>query len=168
MKVAIYPGSFDPITNGHLDIIKRASKMFDKVYVTASNNPSKKSFFTIEERVDLIKQVTSSCENIIVDSTSDLSVSYAESKGAKFIVRGLRATNDFEYELNIFAFNYHINPKIDTIFLMTKLENSFISSSGVKEMAMNGACTKGLVHPCVEEALIKKFECLKKDDEICI
>lgn len=167
MKIAIYPGSFDPITNGHYDIIKRASKMFDKVYVTALNNPGKKTFFSLAERVKLIEKVTADIENVEADCSDDLTVVYARKKDAKTIVRGLRATLDFEYELNIFAFNYHLDKEIDTVFLMTKLEYSFISSSGVKEMVYHNASVKGLVHSCVEEALIKKYKEMK-DDEICI
>lgn len=157
MKVAIYPGSFDPLTNGHLDIIKRASELFDVVYVTVLNNPQKATLFTVEERCALIEQVTSDCENVYADKSDELSVIYAKKKNAKFLVRGLRATSDFEYELNIFAFNNHLDSDIDTVFLMTKLENSFISSSGVKEMMYHNANIKGLVHPVVEEALKNKF-----------
>lgn len=167
MKIAIYPGSFDPITNGHYDIIKRASSMFDKVYVTALNNPGKKTFFSVEERVELIEEVIKDMPNVEADWSDDLTVNYARKKDAKIIVRGLRATVDFEYELNIFAFNYHLDKEVDTVFLMTKLENSFISSSGVKEMVYHKASAKGLVHQCVEDALIKKYKELE-DDEICI
>lgn len=156
MKVAIYPGSFDPLTNGHLDIIKRASELFDVVYVTVLNNPKKESLFSVDERYSLIKQVTRECKNVYADKSDELSVIYAKKKNAQFLVRGLRATSDFEYELNIFAFNNHLDSNIDTVFLMTKLENSFISSSGVKEMMFHNASIKGLVHPIVEEALIKK------------
>lgn len=167
MKIAIYPGSFDPITNGHYDIIKRASSMFDKVYVTALNNPNKKTFFNVEERVALIEEVTKDMPNVEADWSDDLTVTYARKKNAKIIVRGLRATVDFEYELNIFAFNYHLDKEVDTVFLMTKLENSFISSSGVKEMVYHKASATGLVPDCVEKALIEKFNKIK-DDEDCI
>lgn len=168
MKIAIYPGSFDPITNGHLDIINRASTIFDKVYVVVSENVGKETLFSAQERVEMIKAVTSDFDNVEADATKQLSVTYAKEKGAKFIVRGLRATLDFEYELNIFAINKHIDKdnEIDTIFFMTRLENSFISSSGIKEMVMYDVSVKELVQPYVEQMLIEKFK--KKDDESCI
>lgn len=157
MKIAVYPGSFDPITNGHLDIIKRASELFDKLYITILDNPNKKTLFSVEERLDLIEKVTRDYDNIIVDYSDELSVNYAQKKDAKFIVRGLRATLDFEYELNIFAFNQHINENIDTIFLMTTIKNSFISSSGVKEMVAYNTSVKDLVPEYVEKKLIEKL-----------
>lgn len=157
MKIAVYPGSFDPITNGHLDIIKRASELFDKLYITILDNPNKKTLFSVEERLDLIEKVTRDYDNIIVDYSDELSVNYAQKKDAKFIVRGLRATLDFEYELNIFAFNQHINENIDTIFLMTTIKNSFISSSGVKEMVAYNTSVKELVPEYVEKKLIEKL-----------
>ena len=167
MKIAIYPGTFDPITNGHFDIINRASKLFDKVYVTVSDNPSKKTLFSVAERVALIEQLTKGMDNIIVDYSAGLTVQHARRIGAKFIVRGLRATSDFEYELNIFASNNHLDNDIDSVFLMTKLENSFISSSGIKEMVYYNATANGLIDPIVEQAIIEKYKNLK-DDEHCI
>ncbi|MDF9867611.1 pantetheine-phosphate adenylyltransferase [Bacilli bacterium PM5-3] len=167
MKIAMYPGTFDPITNGHFDIILRASTLFDKVHVVVSDNPSKKTLFSVEERVHLIKELTKDIKNIEVSSSGGLSVHYARKLGAKFIVRGLRATLDFEYELNIFASNNHLDKDIDTVFLMTKLENSFISSSGIKEMVYYNADAKGLVDPIVEKAIKEKYENLK-GDEHCI
>ncbi|WP_423364580.1 pantetheine-phosphate adenylyltransferase [Mycoplasma sp. P36-A1] len=167
MKIAIYPGSFDPVTKGHEDIIKRASEMFDILYVVVLGNPAKKTLFTVDERVELIENVISDLDNVKADSSHALAITYAKEKNAKFIVRGLRATDDFEYELNIFAFNQHIEKEIDTIFLMTKLHNSFISSSGVKEMASYNANIDGLVSPCVKAAIHKKYEAEKGNDGIC-
>ncbi|MDL2212077.1 pantetheine-phosphate adenylyltransferase [Erysipelotrichaceae bacterium OttesenSCG-928-M19] len=167
MKIALYPGSFDPITNGHFDIIMRASKLFDKVYVTVLDNPLKKTLFSVKERTELIKEVVKGIDNIEVTSSSNLTVDYAKEINAKFIVRGLRATSDFEYELNIFATNNHLDASIDTVFLMTRLENSFISSSGIKEMVYYNATVKGLVADVVEQALIEKYRYIK-DDEHCI
>lgn len=163
MKTAIYPGSFDPITNGHLDVIKRASAMFDKVYIAILSNPDKETLFTEDERVKLIQGVLKDAKikNVYVEASQKLAISYAQEKKAKFLVRGLRATNDFEYELNIFAVNNHIDDNIDTVYLMTKLENSFISSSGVKELAQYNANITGLVHPSVEAALKAKYEANK-------
>lgn len=160
MKTAIYPGSFDPITTGHLDVIKRASSVFDEVYIAVLYNHKKKTLFTAEERVDLIDHVVKDAklDNVYVESSQELAVVYAQQKKAQFLVRGLRATNDFEYELNIFAVNNHIDSKIDTVYLMTKLENSFISSSGVKEMALYNADITGLVHPYVQKAIKAKYQ----------
>lgn len=158
MKIAIYPGSFDPLTNGHIDIIKRASLLFDKVYVAILDNPNKNTLFSVEERVEMISLSLVEVSNVIVESSTDLAVVYANKRNAKFLVRGLRATLDFEYELNIFAFNNHIDSEIDTVFLMTRLENSFISSSGVKEMAYHSASISGLVPEHVEKKLLEKFQ----------
>jgi len=164
-NIAIYPGSFDPITKGHEDIINRALDIFDKVYVVILDNPDKNNLFSLEERKELIRKVTKDYDNVEVDGLHDLAINYAKSKGARFIVRGLRVTDDFEYESKIFAFNQIIDKEIDTIFLMTRLENSFISSSGVKEMASYNVDISKLVSKEVEEAILKK---MKKDDADCI
>lgn len=157
-KIAVVPGSFDPITNGHLDIIKRAADVFDFVYVAVLKNSSKQPLFTAEERVELIKKVTKDIPNICVESSSGLLVDYAKSKNAIAIVRGLRAVSDFEYEMQITSMNRFLEESIETFFIMTKNQYSFLSSSIVKEAARYGRSVKGLV-PCeVEEALRKKFQ----------
>jgi len=139
MKIAIYPGTFDPITNGHLDIIKRASKMFDKIIVAVANNKSKKSMFDLETRVKMVKLSTKNLKNIKVKSFNSLLVDFAKQENSKIIIRGLRAVSDFEYELQMSYANQSLDSKIDTIFLMPTLNNAFISSSIVRNiLAYNG------------------------------
>jgi len=157
-RIAICPGSFDPITNGHIDIIKRAAAIFDKVYVCVLNNSAKKSLFTKEEKLNLIRESTKDIPNVIPDSYSGLLVDYAEKVKAQAIIRGLRAVSDFEYEMRITAMNRKLNEKIETFFIMTNNEYSFLSSSIVKEVAKYQGNITNLVPPVVEEALRKKFE----------
>jgi len=157
-KIAVVPGSFDPITNGHLDIIKRAADIFDVVYVAALKNSSKQPLFTIDERIELIKEVTKDIPNVRVESSSGLLVEYAKSRNAVAIVRGLRAVSDFEYEMQITSMNRFLEESIETFFIMTKNQYSFLSSSIVKEVARYGGSVKGLVPCIVEEALKKKFQ----------
>ena len=134
-KIALYPGSFDPITNGHLDVLERASRMFDRVVIAVLNHPDKKSFLTANQRVELIKEVTKDMKNVSVDHFNGLTVEYAKKIGAKFLIRGLRAVTDFEYEVQLCQTNQVIAPDIDTVFLSTKPEHNFISSSIVKELS---------------------------------
>ena len=150
---AVYAGTFDPVTNGHLDIIERASRMYDHLYVTIFNNPSKQTMFTLEERMTLLKEVTSQFDNVTVDSSEALAVQYAKKVGASVLVRGLRATMDFEYELQL-AFS---NQYLDMVFLMTRPNHSFISSSSVKEIASHHHSVSGLVPHIVEKALKTKI-----------
>jgi len=135
LKIALYPGSFDPITNGHLDVLERARAMFDKVVIAVLNNPDKKSFLNIQERVKLIKEATKDMENVSVDYFNGLTVEYAKTIGAKFLIRGLRTITDFEYEVQLCQTNQVIAPDIDTVFLSTKPEHNFISSSMVRELS---------------------------------
>ena len=158
MKIGIYPGTFDPITNGHLDIIERGRKLFDKLYVVLSINPNKKTLFTVEERIELIKEVVKDYDNVFISTTENLTVNCAKELGAKFMLRGLRAVTDFEYELQINSFNKALDPEIETIFVMAANEYNFLSSSSVKEVAyFNGDISK-FVPKCVETAIHKKLE----------
>lgn len=156
-KIAVVPGSFDPITNGHIDIIRRAADVFDTVYVAVLNNSAKKPLFTIEERTALIKEVTKDLPNIQIETSSGLLIDYAREKKAKAIVRGLRAVSDFEYEMQITSMNRVLDENIETFFIMSKNQYSFLSSSIVKEVAKYGGKVSELVPAHVEKALNEKF-----------
>ena len=158
MKSAIYPGSFDPMTLGHLDIIKRASKMFDHLTVSVLDNKAKNALFSVEERVSILKEATKDLPNVSVDSFSGLLVDYAKQKDIHVSVRGLRAVTDFEYELQIAQTNSKLsNGQLDTIFLTTSLEYSYLSSSSVKEIAsFNGDITP-LVPEYVAKLVYEKY-----------
>ncbi|MBC1341209.1 pantetheine-phosphate adenylyltransferase [Listeria welshimeri] len=156
-KIAVIPGTFDPITNGHLDIIERAAKIFDVLYVAVLNNSSKKPLFTVEERMEMIKQVTAHLPNVEVESASGLTVDYAAKRGATAIVRGLRAVSDFEYEMQIASMNRTLNAEIETFFVMTNTKYSFLSSSMVKEVAQYQGDISELVPEMVNRAIQVKF-----------
>jgi pantetheine-phosphate adenylyltransferase len=156
-SIAVCPGSFDPITYGHLDIIKRGAKVFDMVYVVVLNNSAKHPLFTVEERMDLIKEVIKDLPNVRVDQFSGLLVDYAKSVNANAIIRGLRAVSDFEYEMQITSMNRVLNENIETFFIMTNNQYSFLSSSIVKEVAKYNGKISELVPPLVEKELHKKF-----------
>lgn len=156
-NIAVCPGSFDPVTLGHLDIIKRGAKIFDEVYVCVLNNSSKKPLFTVEERCELIRQATKELPNIKVESFHGLLVDYAKQKKAKVILRGLRAVTDFEYEMQGTSMNKVLNDDIETFFMMTNNQYSFLSSSIVKEVAKYHGSVKELVPQEVEAALKEKF-----------
>ncbi|ECC1498727.1 pantetheine-phosphate adenylyltransferase [Listeria monocytogenes] len=157
-KIAVIPGTFDPITNGHLDIIERAAKIFDVLYVSVLNNSSKKPLFTIEERMGMIRQVTAHLPNVQVESASGLTVDYAATRGATAIVRGLRAVSDFEYEMQIASMNRTLNADIETFFVMTNTKYSFLSSSMVKEVAQYQGDISELVPEIVNKAVQSKFK----------
>lgn len=157
MRIGIYPGTFDPITNGHLDIIKRGMNLFDKLYVVVPINSQKHALFTTEERVELLKKVLKDYPNVEVASTNELTVDFAEKVGAVAMLRGLRMVSDFEYELQLATLNRHLNNKIETVFIMSSHEYSFLSSSSVKEMASFGGDVSSFVHPLVKEALDMKY-----------
>ena len=154
---AVYAGTFDPITNGHLDIIKRASKLFDKVYVTIFENPDKKGLFNIEERLLLIKETVKDLDNVYVDFSDKLAVEYARKVGAGALIRGLRANQDYHYESMMAYANQYLDDEIEIVFLMSHLNQTFISSSNIKEIASHHHDVSPLVPECVNKALIKKF-----------
>jgi len=138
MKIAIYPGSFDPVTSGHLNIIQRAANIFDKLIVCVMVNAGKNPMFTLEERVDLIRRVTSNLSNVEVDSSSELLADYAKKRGSCVIVKGLRAGSDFENEFQMALINHKINPELDTMFLTAESQYMYLSSSTVKELGSYG------------------------------
>ena len=151
MTIAIYPGSFDPITNGHLDILKSGTEIFDKVIIAVSYNSEKKGFLPIETRVDLIKKSVSELKNVEVDSFEGLTAEYAKSKGANVLLRGLRTSLDFEYELQLSQANNALNQDLKTVLLITKPENSFISSSMIREILNNNGDISKFVPSAVNE-----------------
>ncbi|MBQ6708865.1 MAG: pantetheine-phosphate adenylyltransferase [Clostridia bacterium] len=158
MKIAVCPGSFDPVTLGHLDVISRASKLFDKVIVVVMTNPSKSSStFTVEERVKLIEKCIPDMENVEVDSYSGLLAEYAKMKGAVAIVKGLRALSDFEYEFQQSLINRQLNPDMDTLFLSAKHENMFLSSSLVRNVCSLGGDISGMVPKEIEQEIINRI-----------
>ena len=156
MKV-LYTGSFDPITCGHLDLIKRCSKKFDEVVVTIFNNKSKKHWFTGEERFNLVKEAVKDFSNVTVDITEGMVVKYCKENGINIIIRGLRAVSDYEYELSVSSINRHLYNDLETLFLVASPEYSFISSSIVKEVAEYGGEFSDLVPKNVEIAILKKI-----------
>jgi len=155
MKIAIYPGSFDPITNGHLDILRRATKVFDKVIVLVAYNPNKKSNFSAETRVEMIKEAVGDTNNIEVYSDTGLTVEFAKKHHATHLIRGLRAVSDFEYEFQLASANEFLDPSIDMIFFMARGDKTFISSSAIMEMAHSGVDVSSLVPDSVIKHLKK-------------
>lgn len=156
MKTAIYAGSFDPVTYGHLDVLKSGAEIFDKVIIAVSKNINKKNFLTVDERVELIKQAVSEIKNVEVASFDGLTVEFAKKNNAKFLLRGLRAVSDYEYEMQLSQTNQKLSPDIKTVFLITKPEYSFISSSTVREIYYNNGQISQFVPKCVEDYLKTK------------
>ena len=157
MNIAIVPGSFDPVTNGHLDIIKRTSGLFDTVYVSILSNSSKTPLFTIEERINLIERVTKEIPNVKVESFTGLLVDYAREKDARFIVKGLRAVSDYEYEVQMSLTNKQLAPEIETFFITTNSKYAYLSSSIVKEIAKYGGDITEMVPPEIIQDIKEKI-----------
>ena len=161
MRRAIFPGSFDPPTNGHLDIIKRSLPLFDEMIIAVLNNPDKKPMFSVEERCDLIREILPSVKNgnceITVDSFSGLTADFAKRSGATAIVRGIRAVSDYEYELRMALMNRRLEPSIETVFLMAAEEYSYVSSDLMKQVFVLGGRVEGLIPTIVEERMREKL-----------
>jgi pantetheine-phosphate adenylyltransferase len=156
--LAVYPGTFDPITNGHADILRRALGLFDRVVVALADNPRKQPLFSLSERTRMIRQTLAGETRVDVDSFDGLLVDYVRRKGARFIIRGLRAVADFEYEFQFAHMNRQLAPEVETIFLMTNEDNFFVSSSLVREVAQMGGNIARVVPPVVAQALKKKLK----------
>lgn len=157
MRIGVCPGSFDPVTNGHIDIFERGSKLVDKLVIAVSSNPNKHSLFTMEERVQLIKNSVSHIPNVEIDCTSELLNDYVKSKDSRIIIRGLRALSDFEYEFQRALFSKYLDDDIETVFIMTNNKYSFVSSTGIRELAKFGGKLDGLVPDEVKAKLEERF-----------
>lgn len=162
MKTAIYPGSFDPVTLGHYDIIERSSQIFDRLIVGVLNNSAKSPLFSVEERVKMLKDVTKELPNVEIKSFDGLLIDFARENQAQVLVRGLRAVTDFEYELQMAQMNRVIAPEIDTLFLTTNLKYAYLSSSIAKEVAMYGGDISAFLDPAVEREVQKKCSVIQK------
>lgn len=156
-KIAIYPGTFDPITNGHLDLVKRAEQIFDQVIIAVSDNPRKSPLFSIDERISLVTEVTKGIPNIRVDRFDDLLVNFVARNKARFVIRGLRAVSDFDYEFQLASANRRMDENVETIFLTPSEANYFISSSLVREISYYDGDIKSFVPTHVETAIFKKW-----------
>ncbi len=157
MRIGVCPGSFDPVTNGHIDIFERGSKLVDKLVIAVSSNPNKHSLFTMEERVQLIKNSVSHIPNVEIDCTSELLNDYVKSKDSRIIIRGLRALSDFEYEFQRALFSKYLDDDIETVFIMTNNKYSFVSATGIRELAKFGGKLDGLVPDEVKAKLEERF-----------
>jgi len=158
VKIAVYPGSFDPVTYGHLDVLERSYKLFDKLIVAVFFNSSKAPLFSVEERLEMLRESVQHLPNVEVDSSNTLLTEYARRRGACTIVKGLRAVSDFLYEFQMAMVNKYNAPEIETVFVMTSPQYSYLSSSIVRELAQLGGCVKGFVPANVEKRLDQKFQ----------
>jgi len=158
VRTAVCPGSFDPVTNGHLDIIERGAQIFDRLYVTVFPNTGKEPLFTLEERLEMLRAATKDLSNVTVESYDGLLLDYVRMRGASIILKGLRAVSDYEYEFRMAMMNRKLDEKVETVFLMSRVEYSYLSSSILKEVARFGGCIKGLVPPEVEKALKERIQ----------
>ena len=156
-QAAVCAGTFDPITMGHLDVIERAARIFPRIVIAVATSPGKNPLFSIEERIELVRQSTVHLDGIEIDSFNGLLVDFAESKEVKVIVRGLRAFSDFEYEFQMALTNRKLRPELETVFLMPKQDYSYVTSSNVRGVAQLGGDTSMFVTPCVQHALDAKF-----------
>lgn len=161
MRNAIYPGSFDPFTNGHKDILDRALRIFDTITVAVVRNPAKKTLFTLKERVDIIKHSVEDISKIEVESFDGLLVDYMRTKTCNVMVKGLRAVSDFEFEFQMALMNRKLDPRVETVFLMTSAEYAFLSSSRVREIASLGGSVSCLVSPYAESRLMDKYKSIQ-------
>ena len=168
MRRAIFPGSFDPLTNGHLDVIQRAAPLFDGIIIAVLNNPDKKPMFSVEERVHMIEEIIPTIRHgdccLIVDSFSGLTAQFAKAKGATAIIRGIRAVSDYEYELRMALMNRKLEPTIETVFFMADEEYSYVSSTLMKQVFLLGGRVEGLIPPTVEARMREKLN--RRDAEV--
>ncbi|MBQ1935591.1 MAG: pantetheine-phosphate adenylyltransferase [Clostridia bacterium] len=157
MNIAVYPGTFDPCTNGHLSIIRRTAAVFDRVYVAILNNSGKNPLFSLEERIEYLKRITADIPNVEVECFSGLLIDYVHQKNAQVIIRGLRAVSDFEYEFQMALTNRKLAPDVETLFMATEARYSYLSSSIVKEVAALGGCLDDLVPECIRADIEEKI-----------
>ncbi|MBC7344308.1 MAG: pantetheine-phosphate adenylyltransferase [Clostridia bacterium] len=157
MRIAVYPGTFDPITNGHLDILRRSAKLFDRVYLAVAADTYKETLFSLEERIELVSSAVQDLDNVYVEGFDGLLIEYVKRRKACAVIRGLRAVSDFDYEFQLSIMNKKLAEHIETVFLMSSIEYAFISSSIIKQVAALGGCITGLVPEPVERALRCRF-----------
>lgn len=165
-RIAVYPGTFDPFTNGHIDIVERALRIFDELIIAVAANPAKDPLFTVEERKAIVQDAVKGMRNVRVDSFDFLLVDYVKGQGANVVIRGLRAVSDFEYEFQMALMNRKICEEVETVFMMPNQAYSYLSSRIVKEVALLGGSVAGLVPPLAEEMLKEKYQALVKDKKV--